>query len=333
LIARCSSLRSTDFYPVIPMRRLTAFALLLFASSSSGTLWAQERVPRTPGRHRIEVRSSADGSLQPSYVYLPPERGAPAPVAVLLHTWSFDLEQRDSTVEAEAQKRGWILLAPNFRGRNNHPQACGSNAAQQDVLDAVAWIRRHYSVDTRRIYLLGLSGGGYMTMLMAARHPDLWAAASAWVGISDLTAWYTSHSADQYGEMMRGCFGGSPTASDSTAREFRARSPITHLRSRNRVPMDLAAGRHDSVVAVSHTLRAFQLLAPGVVTDADIDMLLADGPGLPAPAPTDTTSDPLLGRRIFLRRVSGPSRVTIFDGGHEWVPRAAMEWLTKQRKR
>lgn len=314
------------------MRRFTAFALLLFASSSSETLWAQESIPSTPGRHRFEVRSSADGSLQPSYVYLPTERGAPAPLAVLLHTWSFDLEQRDSTVEAEAERRGWILLAPNFRGRNDHPQACGSPAAQQDILDAVAWVRSHYSVDNRRIYLLGLSGGGYMTMLMAARHQDLWAAASAWVGISDLTAWYTSHSEDRYGEMMRACFGGSPTASDSTAREFQARSPVTHLSSRNRVPMDLAAGRSDSVVAASHTLRAFQLIAPGVVADADIDMLMADSPGLPAPAPADTTSDPLLGRRIFLRRVSGPSRVTIFEGGHEWVPRAAIDWLAKQRK-
>lgn len=45
------------------MRRFTAFALLLFASLSSETLWAQDGFPSTPGRHRIEVRSSADGSM------------------------------------------------------------------------------------------------------------------------------------------------------------------------------------------------------------------------------------------------------------------------------
>lgn len=314
------------------MKRCTTFALLALASAFPGALRAQDDAPRAPGRHRIEVRSSADGSLQPSFVSLPEQRSEPAPLAVLLHTWSYDLEQRDSTVEAEAKARGWILLAPNFRGRNDHPQACGSSAAQQDILDAVAWVRRHYRVDDRRIYVLGLSGGGYMTMLMAARHPDLWAAASAWVGISDLVAWYAAHGDDAYGAMMRGCLGGSPAASDSVAREYQARSPIAHLDARLRVPMDLAAGRHDSVVAMSHTLRAFQRLAPGVVTDADIAALVADGPGLPSPAAADTASDPVLGRRIFLRRASGASRVTIFDGGHEWVAGAAIAWLAMQRK-
>jgi dipeptidyl aminopeptidase/acylaminoacyl peptidase len=307
-------------------------ALLLVALPSSVPLWAQELVPNTPGRHRIEVRSSADGSMQPSYVYLPPQLAEPAPLAVLLHSWSFDLEQRDFTVEAEARARGWILLAPNFRGRNDHPQACGSSAAQQDILDAVAWTRRHYQVDGRRIYLLGRSGGGYMAMLMAARHPEPWAAASAWVGISDLREWYASHRDDQYGEMMRACFGGSPTASTLIDGEYRARSPISHLSATLPVPLDLAAGRADSVVSVSHTLRAFQLLAPGALADAEVDALLQPGPGLPRPSPADTASDPLLGRRIFLRRSAGPSRVTVFEGEHEWIPRAAIAWLAEQRK-
>lgn len=314
------------------MKLYTAITIFVLVLPANDALKAQAAVPNTPGRHRIEVRSSADGSLQPSYLYLPPRPARPAPLAVLLHTWSFDLEQRDTTVEAEARARGWILLAPNFRGRNDHAQACGSSTAQQDILDAVAWIRNHYQVDSRRIYLLGLSGGGYMTMLMAGRHPGPWAAASAWVGISDLRDWYTAHSGDQYGEMMRACFGGSPGASDSTAAEFRARSPLTYLSPRHRVPMDLAAGRFDSTVAVSHTLRAFQALAPGVLANADIDALSRPGPGLPRPTAADTASDPLLGRRIFLRRVARHSRVTIFEGGHEWLPHSAVAWLAKQRK-
>ena len=314
------------------MKTCTAFTMFLLVTPPGAALGAQTAVPSVPGRHRIEVRSSADGSLQPAYLYLPTQLVRPAPLAVLLHTWSFDLEQRDSTVEAEARARGWILLAPNFRGRNDHPQACGSPAAQQDILDAVAWVRSQYQVDDRRIYLLGQSGGGYMTMLMAGRHPGPWAAASAWIGISDLRDWYMAHSGDRYGEMMRACFGGSPAASDSTDAEFRARSPLTYLSSRHRVPMDLAAGRFDSTVAVSHTLRAFQAIAPGIVASTDIDALLGSGPGLPRPTPRDTASDPVLGRRIFLRRVAGPSRVTIFDGGHEWLPKAAIAWLAEQRK-
>lgn len=307
-------------------------AVLLCSTLGCPAPGAPAPVPTTPGRHRVEVQSTADGSMQPAYLYLPAQTANPAPLVVLLHTWSADLEQRDSTVEAEARTRGWIVLAPNFRGKNDHPQACGSPVAQQDILDAVAWTRRHYAVDDRRTYVLGLSGGGYMTMLMAARHPEPWAAASAWVGISDLRAWYHEHRDDQYGEMMRGCFGGSPDTNDSTTAEYRTRSPLTHFGPGNRVPMDLAAGRFDSVVSVSHTLRAFQALAPDVVTDADIEALVRPGPGLPRPLDSDTAADPLLGRRIFVRRVAGASRVTIFDGGHEWMPRAAIRWLAEQHK-
>jgi len=313
----------------VQLRRTSAAILLTTLATT--LLGAQAAVPSSPGRHRVEIRSSADGTLQPSYLYLPSRLARPAPLAVLLHTWSFTLEQRDSTVEAEAQTRGWIVLEPNFRGPNDHPEACGSPAAQQDILDAVEWVRWHYQVDDRRIYLLGWSGGGYMTMLMAGHHPEPWAAASAWVGISDLRDWYTAHREDQYGEMMRACFGGSPAASDSIAAEFQARSPLTYLNSRHRVPLDLAAGRFDSTVSVRHTLRAFQALAPGTLTETDVEALLRPGPGLPRPSAADTATDPVLGRRIYLRRIAGTSRVTIFEGGHEWHPHAAMTWLAAQR--
>lgn len=317
------------------MRRCRVLLVIGLAHLAGRQAGAQQAAPSIPGRYRIEVPSSSDGTLQPSYLYVPTRgRGSPkAPLAVVLHTWSFDLEQRQQELEAEAEARGWFLLAPNFRGRNDHPEACGSSLAQQDVLDAVSWVRNRYAVDDQRVYVLGLSGGGHMTMLMAARHPEVWAAASAWVGISDLKAWYTDHSSDDYGRMMRACLGGSPTESASVAREFSTRSPLTYLTSSLKVPLDLAAGRFDSTVSITHTLRAFQALAPGSITEAEISALLGAGPGLPQPTPGDTVTDVTLGHRIFLRRVAGPSRVTIFDGGHEWVPRAAVAWLATHRKR
>ncbi len=316
---------------MVPMNR-NAVLLALLLTTSRGPAIAQSKAPTAPGRHLVDVRSSIDASLQPSYLSLPAKMPTPAPLAVILHTWSFDHEQRDSTVEAAAQARGWILLAPKFRGINDHPRACGSPIAQQDILDAVAWVRHHYPVDRRRIYLLGLSGGGYMTMLMAGHHPEPWAAASAWVGISDLPTWYTAHAGDRYGAMMRACFGAGPAESAAIGAEYRARSPLTYLSRRQAVPLDLAAGRFDSTVAVSHTLHAFQAIAPGIVSDADVDALAGPGPGLSAPTPSDTAGDPGLGRRIFMRRRYGPHRVTVFEGGHEWLAGAAVAWLARQRK-
>lgn len=179
-------------------------------------------------------------------------------------------------------------------------------------------MRARYSVDEKRIYLLGLSGGGFMTMMMAARHPQTWAAASAWVGISDLRAWYDEHREDDYGAMMRACFGGPPSESETLAAIYRERSPLTYLRPGLGVPIDLAAGRNDPTVSVKHTLQAFRALAPGALSEIELANLLPSGPGLMAPSAADTESDPLIDRRIFLRRTAGPVRLTIFEGDHEW---------------
>jgi poly(3-hydroxybutyrate) depolymerase len=296
----------------------------------------QSPPPVPPGRQRIQVPSSLDGTLQDSYLVLPSARrntAARRPLAVLLHTWSNDLEQRQPAVEAEAEARDWLLLTPNFRGRNDHPEACGSRLAQQDILDAVTWVRSHHAVEERRVYVLGLSGGGFMTMLMAARNPQTFAAASAWVGISDLRAWYDEHDADDYGKMMRACLGGKPTDSDEVAAAYRERSPLTYLRAGLDVPFDLAAGRDDSTVSVRHTLQAFRALAPGALSETDVAGLAAHAPGASAERATDGENDPLIGRRIFLRRTAGLNRLTIFDGGHEWFPKAAAEWLAQHRRR
>lgn len=290
----------------------------------------------TPGRHLIEVTSTADRSRQPSTLTVPPSTPANTsryPLLVLLHTWSNNLEQRFPAVETGAASRGWLLLEPNFRGRDNRPQACGSSLAQQDILDAVDWVRRRLPVDSTRIYLLGFSGGGFMTMLMAARHPGPWAAASAWAGISDLAEWYVERQHDDYyGPMLRACLGGRPTISASAAATARARSPVTYLTPALPVPLDLEAGRSDTVVDFTHTLRAFQAIAPNAITSDEIAQLVAAGRGLATPAPSDTAADAVLGRRVFLRRSAGASRVTIFDGVHEMIAPPAMAWLAGHQK-
>ena len=120
-------------------------------------------------RLKISVTSSADQTKQPSYVLLPDNfdpDGKPIPLLVSLHSWSGDLEQRNEPLERLANERGWICLFPNFRGRNDHPEACGSEIAQQDILDVIEWVKSKYPIDGSRIYLSGNSGGGHMTMMM-----------------------------------------------------------------------------------------------------------------------------------------------------------------------
>jgi predicted peptidase len=69
----------------------------------------------------------------------------------------------------QSQKRTW--------------QAKSSDA--QRALDILAEVRREYKIDGRRIYLTGLSMGGFGTWSLAAAHPDRWAAIAPICGGGD----------------------------------------------------------------------------------------------------------------------------------------------------
>jgi dipeptidyl aminopeptidase/acylaminoacyl peptidase len=289
-------------------------------------------------RTKVVIISSLDGAEQPCYVVLPDnhDKAKPAPLLVSLHSWSADLEQRKPLLEKLAGQRGWICLFPNFRGANDDPLACGSLAAQQDILDAVDWAKRYYKIDSRRVYLTGVSGGGHMTMLMAGCHPEVWTAASAWVGISDLASWYAKHESDRYGAMMRKVCGGAPGDSAAVDKQYRLRSPLTHLHRAAKVALDISAGVHDGhtgSVPVRHALDAFNAIAKAAggkqIPAAQIAEISRRNGHLEAPLPSDRAVDPSFARQIHLRRQAGRARVTIFEGGHEGIETAAIAWLEK----
>ena len=116
----------------------------------------------------ILIPSSLDGTLQPSLFYRSEREGA-RPLLVGLHTWSFDRFNQIKNMLPYAEKYGFHLLLPEFRGRNlrknpNCTMACGSEYAKQDVKDAVDWALRNADVDADHVFLLGLSGGGHMAL-------------------------------------------------------------------------------------------------------------------------------------------------------------------------
>lgn len=295
--------------------------------------------PQLAARSEVSIPRE-DGTSQPAFLILPEgydASGERYPLLVSLHTWSNDYQQRHEELETLAQKKRWIYLFPDFRGRNDDPAACGSELAQQDILDAVAWVKDNYPLDEQRVYLTGTSGGGHMALLMAGRYPEMWTAVSAWVPISDLAAWHATHRDDDYGEMMRASMGGAPGVSAEVDEEYRKRSPLTWLAAAKDVPVDIAAGvrdGHEGSVPIRQTLEAFNVIAEAagseVVSEEEI-LELSAGPEarLSGPRESDSVEDEAFGRAIYLRRHAGRSRVTIFEGGHEGIATAQVDWLAR----
>ncbi|MCC6590245.1 MAG: alpha/beta fold hydrolase [Bryobacterales bacterium] len=284
------------------------------------------------GVENVEIPSSVDGKPQGAWIYVPPA-AKPVPLLVLLHSWSqrhLDSPKNDVAL-GEAEKRGWAVIAPDFRGANDHPEACASDLAVQDVLDAVDYMKKRTNVDPRRIYVMGGSGGGFMTLVMAGRAPQLWAAASAWVPITDLAAWhaFSKKQNSRYWKMMEACFNGTP-ADGLAQQEYRRRSPLYFLSLARELPVDIQTGiqdGHTGSVPVSHSLWAFNELAPPArrLSDADIKAI-ADSATIPAHLARETETE-ARAKKVLFRRSGGRARVTIFDGGHETDFATGIRWL------
>src|SRR5690606_18796175 len=182
------------------MNLTLAACLSVFLVSGLAAAHAQTTPAKSVGKKSwpTEVQKvtipASDGVEQPSIWYAPDIPGK-KPLLVGLHTWSssYNSAGGDAIYAEWCIKQGWAFIHPHFRGPNHTPQAMGSDRAVQDIVEAVEWARKQTAIDETRIYLIGGSGGGHMSLLMAGRHPEIWAAVSAWCGISDINAWHEFH--------------------------------------------------------------------------------------------------------------------------------------------
>jgi len=130
--------------------------------------------------------SSADGLKQPA-MFFAPETDEAVPLVVALHTWSGNYRQPyHKAIEQWCINKGWAYIHPNFRGANRRPEATGSELVVKDIVSAVEYAKKSARIDRSSIFLVGTSGGGHAALLMAGRHPEIWAGVSAWVPISGL---------------------------------------------------------------------------------------------------------------------------------------------------
>lgn len=290
----------------------------------------------------VTIPSSLDGAPQAAILDVPGETN-PKPLLVHVHSWSSDYRTSSHFAELReaCARKGWVFLSPDFRGPNRRPEACASDLAVQDVLDAVLYAFRQTQVDPARVYLTGGSGGGHMSLVLAHRAPDLWAAVSAFVPITDLAAWhrFAKDKGLRYAAMIEACVGGEPGAWQPDA-ELRRRSPLFHLAAARGVPIDIQAGiqdGHTGSVPVSHSLLAFNALAeanglPERKLDEEAIRFVTREARVPPHLAAEREDESERRHRVLFRRAAGPARVTLFEGGHDTDFGAALTFLEAHRK-
>ena len=304
----------------------------------------------------VKIPSSLDGEIQ-KCLWLAPDqsinrkieesKNSPAPLLVSLHTWSKGYNMENPVPPRWCEAKGWAYIAPNFRGPNNKPKALGSDFAVQDIVDAVEWAKKNANIDENRIYLLGGSGGGHMALLMAGRHPEIWAGVAAFCPITDIAKWYEFHSRtgreDRYAVMMHSACGGTLAEKPD---EYARRSPVTYLKSFAELKVYIGTGIHDGYkgsVPVCHAMWGYNALAAPEdrIPDELIETIVKtqkvpDGAVIDNRRIDESTNQKILDPDyvvpIHLRRTSGNVRFTLFEGAHDILPTQGLHWLENQAK-
>ena len=199
-------------------------------------------------QEEIFIKSTADGSLQPSLYFR--AEGEGRPLIVGLHTWSYHRDNQINNLLPLAKEQNFNLLLPEFRGPNlkGNPSAqlaCGSHTAQQDIKDAIDYILENESVDRDNVFLIGASGGGHMSMLMAGFCPEYFRAIAAFVPITSLAAW-AEQNANYRGHVLHCC--------SESEEEMYDRSPVKYIDTIARANMKIFHGKYDNVVPVSQSV-------------------------------------------------------------------------------
>lgn len=203
----------------------------------------------------IWVRSSLDGTMQPSLLY----RSASMerrPLLVGLHTWSHDRFNQVSKLVPVAEELDFNLLLPEFRGSNlvSNPiraQACGSVYAKTDIKDAIDYVLQHEYVDDENVFLQGESGGGHMALLMAGMIPEYFKAIGAFVPIADLRKWVKETA--EYRPHILACCG-------EDEEEMYRRSPVAYIDTIAKANLKIFHGKYDPTVPVSQSLELYAAL-------------------------------------------------------------------------
>jgi len=119
---------------------------------------------------------ASDGKLFAYRLYVPTsyDGSSPPPLVVMLHgalgdeRYYFSGLFDPATIRGEADRRGFILVGVNGRGR--------FSLSQEDVFEVIGAVTRDYKIDASRIYLTGHSMGGFGAWLVASARPEVFAA-------------------------------------------------------------------------------------------------------------------------------------------------------------
>lgn len=199
---------------------------------------------------------SFDGLRVSARLYLPAEalgHEVPRPLVYYLHGGPQSQERPDFTwfsmpLIQHLTMRGFAVFVPNVRGSTgyglSYTKLVDRDWGGDDRLDhahAMQLLAEDPRIDTKRAGVVGRSYGGYMTLMLAGRHPELWSAAIDMFGPYDLLT-FSERIPPTWKPYYKLAIGDPDDEADRI--RLTEQSPKTHL-SRLACPMLVIQGAND----------------------------------------------------------------------------------------
>lgn len=157
--------------------------LVLLAAAGMAALTSFSAEP-APGQQVEQSLDTSDGGSIPYLIYLPEnyaDTSDKVPMIFFLHgrgesngPLSIVAKWGPPRRLAAGEQMKYLVVSPQC------PRSSfwSADDQQQRLLELLAHIKEHFRVDADRIYLTGLSMGGFGTWRLAADHPEMFAAAA-----------------------------------------------------------------------------------------------------------------------------------------------------------
>jgi dipeptidyl aminopeptidase/acylaminoacyl peptidase len=205
--------------------------------------------PAVLPKSSVVTYKSFDGTLVSAVVTMPfnLSRDGSNPAIVIPHGGPTSATQDGFSQYAAAfASRGYVVIAPNFRGSTGYGDAF-QNANYKDLgggdlKDTVAAKQFLVStgyVDKAKVGIFGGSYGGFMTLMAIGRTPDEFAAAVQWFGIINWNTMYRDQD-ERLKAYQRGLLG----TPDENPDVYKASSPLTYLNAA-KAPLLTIQGEND----------------------------------------------------------------------------------------
>ncbi|MFI2856509.1 S9 family peptidase [Paenibacillus sp. JSM ZJ436] len=173
--------------------------------------------------------------------------------------------------------RGYHIFCPNFRGSTGYGSSFVKLVEQdwgegprKDCLAGMEWLFEQGISEREKLFVMGGSYGGYMTLLLAGRNPEYFRAAVDIVGVSNLLTFYNS--VPEHWKPMMERWLGNP---ERDRERFIKDSPITYLDQMTN-PLLIIQGANDPRVVKEESDQIVEALRE---KGRDVEYLVFDDEG------------------------------------------------------